>query len=140
MTYSRFNIHVEPLQIDQSSLNTKRMLDLMAVGQEKGPIPLYMHTVQRILREMRLLQQETDSGFDYYMFKKKLLGADLLPSQLEPLKQRLETLESFMPHQQVRLAQNSKKSKGKAQMKGSSWTPKVRIQFLRQVKATNYLS
>ncbi|QGA21583.1 hypothetical protein EYB26_009294 [Talaromyces marneffei] len=124
MTYSRFNIHVEPLQIDQSSLNTKRMLDLMAVGQEKGPIPLYMHTVQRILREMRLLQQETDSGFDYYMFKKKLLGADLLPSQLEPLKQRLETLESFMPHQQVRLAQNSKKSKGKAQMKGSSWTPK----------------
>jgi hypothetical protein len=35
------------------------MLDLMAVGQDKGPVPLYMHTVQRILREMRLLQQES---------------------------------------------------------------------------------
>ncbi|RAO74257.1 uncharacterized protein BHQ10_010269 [Talaromyces amestolkiae] len=103
MTYSRFNIEVEPLQIDQSSLNTKRMLDLMAVGQEKGPIPLYVHTVLRILREMRLLQQEDGSRFDYHMFKKKILAADLLPSQLDPLMQRLETLESFMPRQQPSL-------------------------------------
>lgn len=44
-TYSRFNISVEPLRIDQESLNTKRMLDLMAVGQDNGPMPLYMQTV-----------------------------------------------------------------------------------------------
>lgn len=140
MTYSRFNIEVEPLQIDQSSLNTKRMLDLMAVGQEKGPIPLYVHTVLRILREMRLLQQEDGSRFDYHMFKKKILAADLLPSQLDPLMQRLETLESFMPRQQVRLQGNPKKWKGKAQMNGSSWKPEVRSEFLQNAKATNRLS
>lgn len=148
MTYSRFNIKVEPLQIDQTSLNTKRMLDLMAVGQENGPIPLYMHTVQRILREMRLLQQETKSPFDYHMFKKKVLEAALLPSQLEPLTQRLDTLESFMPLKQVKLQETSNKGKSKAQtkgegqskIKGSNWTPKVRIKFLLNAKATNRTS
>ncbi|OKL62235.1 hypothetical protein UA08_02344 [Talaromyces atroroseus] len=124
-TYSRFNIQVEPLQIDQNNLNTKRMLDLMAVGQEKGTVPLYMHTVQRILREMRLLQQETGSQFDYHSFKRQVLDADLLPSQLEPLKQRLETLESFMPRQQVTLGKHSGNPKGKSKTRvgGSSWVP-----------------
>ena len=140
MTYARFNVQVEPLQIDQSGLNTKRMLDLMAVGQEKGPIPLYVHTVQRILREMRLLQQEDGSPFDYHMFKRKILAADLLPGQLEPLKQRLETLESFMPCQQVRSQGKSKKWKGKAQMSGSSWTPEVRSEFSHNTQVTNHLS
>lgn len=140
MTYSRFNIQVEPLQIDQSSLNTKRMLDLMAVGQEKGSIPLYVHTIQRILREMRLLQQEEGSQFDYHMFKKKILAADLLPSQLEPLMQRLETLESFMPRQQVRVQGNPKKWKDKAQTNGSSWAPEVRNEFSQNAEATNRLS
>ncbi|KAJ5239771.1 hypothetical protein N7468_004390 [Penicillium chermesinum] len=102
-TYARLRIPVEPLQIDQADLNTKRMLDLMAVGQEKGAMPLYMHTVQRILREMRLLQQETGS-------------------QLEPLKQRLDTLESFMPRQQVGSGvPNDKKGKN-VKSKGSCWT------------------
>lgn len=117
---------VEPLQIDQENLNTKRMLDLMAVGQDKGPVPLYMHTVQRILREMRLLQQEHASHFDYQEFKKRVLGSDLLPGQLEPLKQRLETLESFMPSQQAKPASGPNLKKAKSQSAGSSWTPKVR--------------
>lgn len=102
------------------------MLDLMAVGQEKGPAPLYMHTVQRILREMRLLQQETGSRFDYHCFKKQILEADLLPSQLEPLKQRLDTLESFMPRQQVRQEKKAGNKKKKAPAEGSNWTPEVR--------------
>ena len=50
-SYSRFNIEVDPLEIDQSNLNTKRMLDLMAVGQGDGPLPLYMHTVHCSLAE-----------------------------------------------------------------------------------------
>ncbi|PYI24949.1 hypothetical protein BP00DRAFT_441139 [Aspergillus indologenus CBS 114.80] len=96
-SYSRFDIDVAALQIDQSNLNTQRMLDLMAVGQENGPIPLYMHTVQRILREMRIVQQATNGEFDYQEFRRRVMVSGLTPAQLEPLKQRLDILESFMP-------------------------------------------
>ncbi|KAJ5292194.1 hypothetical protein N7478_001445 [Penicillium angulare] len=120
-TYSRFkSIKVEALQIDQSDLNTKRMLDLMAVGQDNGPLPLYMHTVQRILREMRLEQQNLGSGFDYSGFKGRILDSGLTTGQLEPLKQRLDTLESFMPSQQV-FPTTGKTLK--AERWGSDWMP-----------------
>jgi hypothetical protein len=33
------------------------MLDFMAVNTEDGPIPLYLHAVNRVLREMRMEQQ-----------------------------------------------------------------------------------
>jgi hypothetical protein len=98
----------------------------MAVGQDKGPVPLYMHTVQRVLREMRLLQQETRSQFNYSDFKKRIFDSDLLPGQLEPLKQRLDTLESFMPSWQASPTNSTNKMKTKSQGAGSSWTPKVR--------------
>jgi hypothetical protein len=124
-TYSRFKIEVEPLQIDQANLNTKRMLDLMAVGQDSGHIPLYMHTVQRILREMRILQQKSGSRFDYKDFKKRILGSGLLPGQMEPLKQRLDMLESFMPPQQAALDKKGKGKQADSQGAGSNWTPKV---------------
>lgn len=114
---------MEPLQIDQADLNTKRMMNLMAVGQDKGPVPLYMHTVQRVLREMRLSQQKTGSGFDYQDFKRRISASDLLSAQLEPLKQRLETLESFMPTQQAKPATGPSKKKDKAQ--GTGWKPEV---------------
>ncbi|KAJ5606838.1 hypothetical protein N7537_003457 [Penicillium hordei] len=124
-TYSRFNIKVEPLQIDQADLSTKRMLDLMAVGQNGGPVPLYMHTVQRILREMRLLQQKTGSQFDYKDFKNRILSSGLLPGQIEPLKQRLDTLESFMPPQQAALNRGEKGKQANPQGAGSNWTPEA---------------
>ena len=125
-TYSRFRIKVEPLQIDQAHLNTKRMLDLMAVGQDNGTVPLYMHTIQRILREMRLVQQQTGSQFEYRDFKRRVLDSGLLPGQLEPLKQRLDMLESFMPPQQADLSnQVSGKKAKQPQGAGSKWAPKV---------------
>lgn len=120
-TYSRFNIRVDPLQIDQNDLNTKRMLDLMAVGQGDGPTPLYMHTVKRILREMRILQQAAGRGFDYPEFRQRVLDAGLTPGQLEPLKQRLETLESFMPQTQVFSPDNNSSLAG-----GSEWETVVK--------------
>ncbi|KAJ5817144.1 hypothetical protein N7447_009377 [Penicillium robsamsonii] len=123
-TYSRFNIKVEPLQIDQADLTTKRMLDLMAVGQDSGPVPLYMHTVQRILREMRVLQQKSGSQFDYKDFKKRILSSGLLPGQIAPLKQRLDTLESFMHPQQVTLNKKGNGKKANPRGAGSNWTPK----------------
>jgi hypothetical protein len=101
------------------------MLDLMAVGQGQGAVPLYMHTVQRILREMRILQQKNDSQFDYWNFKSRILGSGLLQGQLEPLMQRLHTLESFMPPQQAPTTKKANKKKASFQEAGSNWTPEV---------------
>ncbi|KAE8143451.1 hypothetical protein BDV38DRAFT_267355 [Aspergillus pseudotamarii] len=95
--YSRFNIPVDPLQLDQSHLNTKRMMDLMAVAQNEGQIPLYIHTVKRVLRELRIKQQESGAPFNYQEFKDTIMRSGLTRDQLAPLKQRLDTLESFMP-------------------------------------------
>lgn len=102
------------------------MLDLMAVGQDNGPLPLYMHTVQRILRVMRVEQQSRGTGFDYAGFKTRILDSGLTPGQLEPLKQRLDTLESFMPLQQ---AFPYIGAKVEAKRWGSDWTPLVRDSY-----------
>ncbi|KAB8213234.1 hypothetical protein BDV33DRAFT_197036 [Aspergillus novoparasiticus] len=98
--YSRFNIPVDVLELDQSHLNIKRIMDLMAVKQDNGEIPLYMHTGKRILREMRITQQGTKGSFDYQTFKGRVMYSGLNRGQLGPLKQRLETLENFTPEGQ----------------------------------------
>ncbi|KAL4881473.1 hypothetical protein BJY04DRAFT_189022 [Aspergillus karnatakaensis] len=116
-TYRRLNVAVEPLQIDQRHLNTKRMMDLMAVSQDD--VPLYMESVKRILREMRLTQQHTGEAFDYRDFKRRVRDLDLTPGQLAPLNQRLETLESFMPSVQTMY---STKNKGLL-VGGTDWKP-----------------
>ncbi|KAL2861014.1 uncharacterized protein BJX67DRAFT_375647 [Aspergillus lucknowensis] len=121
-TYSRFNITVAPLELDQEHLNTQRMLDLMAVGQDESPMPLYMHTVKRILRDMRITQQEHETGFDYQGFKQRLMSSNLSQAQLEPLSQRLDTLESFMPKSQTGKARATKGKKSG----GSIWEPQAR--------------
>jgi hypothetical protein len=128
LAYSRFkNIDVQPLEIDQEDLNTKRMLDLMAVESSGGTVPLYMHTLQRILREMRITQQQTGSKFDYLGFKRQILQCGLTPAQLDPLKQRLDTLESFMPRSQTTSSSLGPVSEKKiAKSKGTKWTPTVR--------------
>ncbi|KAJ5949974.1 hypothetical protein N7454_001558 [Penicillium verhagenii] len=131
-TYSRFsNIVVEPLKIDQIDLNTKRMMDLMGVGQDTSPLPLYMYIIQRILREMRCDQQMDETEFDYSNFKYRIGAAGLLLGQLEPLKQRLDCLESFMPRQQTVTGSKPtwKKNKDSEATKrkslGSIWKPKA---------------
>lgn len=70
---------------------------------------------------MRIAQQENETGFDYQGFKRRLMSSNLTPSQLEPLRQRLETLESFMPNSQTGKVgvTNGKKPRG------SIWEPKV---------------
>lgn len=92
----------------------------MAIKSEEGSIPLYIHTVNRILREMRLSQQATGVPFDYQTFKSEILAADLTSSQLAPLNQRLASLESFMPRMT-----NSAKGKRRQSSKGTSWENKV---------------
>ncbi|OHE91724.1 hypothetical protein CORC01_12951 [Colletotrichum orchidophilum] len=63
---------------------------------KEGAKPLYSNVMQRILRDMRLEQQEKGSQFDYAKFKQALAREKFSQGQQGPLQQRLETLESFM--------------------------------------------
>ncbi|KAI8931108.1 hypothetical protein NX059_012118 [Plenodomus lindquistii] len=119
-TYQHLDVDVEPLQIDSHALNTKRILDLMAVKPEEGSVPLYVHTVNRILREMRMFQQATGTRFDYQTFKTEILAADLSPAQLAPLSQRLAMLESFMPRAEDEVRRKNKRYHG-----GTTWKNEV---------------
>ena len=63
------------------------MLDLMAVSNNDGPMPLYLQTVYRVPREMCMEQQETGGTFHYLQFKAKILDSGLTSQQLGPLGQ-----------------------------------------------------
>lgn len=123
-TYSSIpGVHVENLRIDQGDLNTRRMMDLMAVKSDEGSMPLYLHAVNRIIRELRLAQQQKEvdgqlDQFDYGEFKRMLEECPMTPAQLAPLRQRLDTLESFMPTEQTIASTGA--STGASQKKGSS--------------------
>lgn len=93
------------------------MMDLMEFND--GKVPLYTSTVLRVLREMRVQQQKDGGEFDYKDFKVRLGQADLMADQRRPLRQRLDTLESFLA---------LRGSKGFA---GNSWEPEVsKISYL----------
>lgn len=94
------NVKIEALKLCDADLNTRRMNDLMAVGEGANK-PLYMQVVNRILRDMRLEQQKNRFGFSYAKFRRALDEEDLTPGQLNPLNQRLDTLESFMVQQKT---------------------------------------
>ncbi|KAL2135021.1 hypothetical protein VTI74DRAFT_10058 [Chaetomium olivicolor] len=121
--YKKFpNIKIEELRLNESDLNTKRMLDLMAVTTG-GTLPLYLHVVQRILRDLRIEQQKSGKGFNYSAFKKSLAAENLSEMQLAPLKQRLETLESFMVESQATAFNMFGRQKTTSTAKGTSWAP-----------------
>ncbi len=94
-----------------------------------GNLPLYLHVVQRILRDLRVDQQSAGTGFTYTAFKRMLASENLTDMQLAPLKQRLDTLESFMVESQAKAYNmfanlQASKSKRPAAAKGTSWTPR----------------
>ncbi|KLU93221.1 hypothetical protein MAPG_12158, partial [Magnaporthiopsis poae ATCC 64411] len=100
-------VTVRPLRLDEKDLNTKRMMGLMGVD-DSNSIPLYLHVVQRILRDLRLDQQALAAAdgrrsvpFQYRKFKEMMESEELTPAQAAPLKQRLDTLESFMVKKQA---------------------------------------
>ena len=110
------------------------MLDLMAVKQDDGTVPLYINVAHTILREMRKIQQQTGERFNYTVFKKELFAAELTPAQLSPLQQRLAMLESFMPPVQ------SKKGKEKKPPRGTDWTHEVMLAMtLRYLYTATYI-
>ncbi|KAK0124580.1 hypothetical protein ONS95_009529 [Cadophora gregata] len=122
-TYSGLNVEIEPLMINQNDLNTKRMLDLMAVNTEDGRMPLYLHEITRILREMRIAQQNSNGSFNYAEFKRQVELSPMTPAQQAPLTQRLDTLESFMPKSQTGAI--PKKTKKSNHPSGNDWSVKA---------------
>ncbi|KAF4125490.1 Conserved hypothetical, protein [Geosmithia morbida] len=125
------NVVIEELRINESDLNTRRMLDLMAVNPNGEGLPLYLHVIMRILRDLRIHQQKTGATFNYGEFKRMVDAEALKEGQLAPLQQRLATLESFMNQRhassyklsdiKVNKAIPSKKSKAA----GNIWKPKA---------------
>ncbi|KAK3354468.1 hypothetical protein B0H65DRAFT_13936 [Neurospora tetraspora] len=125
--YSRFaNVMIEELRLNQSDLDTKRMLDLMAVSSGAS-MPLYLHVVNRVLRDLRIEQQEKGGSFDYAAFKRNMFAQELTDQQLAPLKQRLDTLESFMVEQHAKAYEKGREAKSKKSTRasrGNDWTPR----------------
>ncbi|KAF4332190.1 hypothetical protein FBEOM_14011 [Fusarium beomiforme] len=125
------NVSVQELRLSQDDLNTKRMLNLMVANPGQGAkMPLYLHTVMRVLRELRIKQQERGGGFDYQEFKNAMEAEPLTKEQLVPLQQRLNTLESFMvKHDRVCATKACKKeaedftSNSATSQEAIDWTP-----------------
>lgn len=111
---------VETLRLDQEDLNTQRMLELMAF--DLGAQPLYAQVIQRILRDMRRMQQDKPGAFNYAEFRSNMDAERLSPDQLRGLRQRLDTLESFMVPEQVGSRTRSSMPKIR---QGTNWEPKV---------------
>ncbi|KAI0814223.1 hypothetical protein GGR55DRAFT_500263 [Xylaria sp. FL0064] len=117
------HVTVEALRLDQADLNTKRMMELMAFDRAQ---PLYAQVIQRILRDMRLEQQDKEGAFNYSEFVRKVDNEKLSPDQKRGLQQRLDTLESFMVPAQVSLRlPGGHRGKQHGKRLGTDWTPKA---------------
>ena len=68
--------------------------------------------INRISRDMKIAQQQSGMKFSYTQFKNLINDEELTEVQLLPLRQRLDTLESFMA------------PPGRA---GTNWDPKIKI-------------
>ncbi|QSZ29322.1 hypothetical protein DSL72_003836 [Monilinia vaccinii-corymbosi] len=127
-TYSGMNVQVKPLSIDQTDLTTQRMFGLMAVNT-KDEMPLYLHSINRVLRDLRMANQATTQRpFHYGEFKQHIDALRLTPAQESPLTQRLDTLESFMPVDQRKAGSPRPKKRGS----GTDWTIRVNIPTMRR--------
>jgi hypothetical protein len=92
--YNRLpNVTAIPFKLKAASLDIGAMLTLMAVN-ESATIPLYMATVESILRD--LATESEDGGLNYREFKERLKLCDFNPAQLNMLEMRLGLLESFI--------------------------------------------
>ncbi|KAI9841639.1 MAG: hypothetical protein M1837_000486 [Sclerophora amabilis] len=90
---------VMPLLLKDKHLSMENMMKLMAVKDSDGPIPLYMESLQKILREMA----KTSGGgpVDYDTFERKIGLEKLDAKQNGPLKLRQDLLKSFLDRQNV---------------------------------------
>ena len=47
-------------------------------------MPLYLHAIKRILRELRTEQQASNESFNYAKFKKQVIATKMTEAQLVP--------------------------------------------------------
>ncbi|KAA6409421.1 MAG: hypothetical protein FRX48_06974 [Lasallia pustulata] len=85
---------VAPMLLKERHLDVERMMNLMAVTEKDGPMPLYMEVVCKILRQMAVEAQGAP-GLNYAAFKTRLEVEGFSYNQNGPLKLRLDLLESF---------------------------------------------
>ncbi|MCJ1381961.1 hypothetical protein MMC17_005073 [Xylographa soralifera] len=86
---------VIPLRFSEQHLDISRMMNMMAVKEKDGPVPLYIEVIHRILRQMAI-ESRGSRGLDYNNFRQRLVLEGFTRDQNGPLKLRLDLLESFM--------------------------------------------
>lgn len=87
------NVRMVPFQLKAHTLDIAALHTLMAVD-EKSTMPLYMATVEAILRD---ISSKSEDGFmDYLEFKSRLAEEKFDPTQTTMLKMRMNLLESFL--------------------------------------------
>ncbi|MCJ1397594.1 hypothetical protein MMC11_000789 [Xylographa trunciseda] len=90
---------VIPLRFGEQHLDVSRMMNMMAVKEKDGPVPLYIEVIHRILRQMAI-ESRGAKGLDYNNFRQRLTLEGFSRDQNGPLKLRLDLLESFMEEPQ----------------------------------------
>ncbi|KAH6613032.1 hypothetical protein C7974DRAFT_418131 [Boeremia exigua] len=87
------NVQTIPFRLKAKTLDIGAMRSLMAVN-EKATMPLYMATVEAILRE--IATTSADGSMDYMEFKQRIAEEKLNPDQSNMLGMRMDLLESFL--------------------------------------------
>lgn len=104
---------IEPLILKEEYLDVERVKTFMVTDGGEG-LPLYMHSVFRVLREMAL-EPGAKPGIDFLDFRTRVEGLDLTLSQKIPLGLRMDLLQEFIEDQKVRGRKQTKK--------GNNWEP-----------------
>lgn len=111
---------IEPLILKQEYLNVERLMTFMAATDNGEGLPLYMHSVLRVLREMAL-EPNAKPGIDYRDFRMRVEMLGLSPGQKIPLGLRLDLLEEFIEEQTT--LPKIAKTNTTPRKKGNDWEP-----------------
>jgi hypothetical protein len=87
------NVHMVPFHLKSEALDIGALHTLMAVD-EKSTTPLYMATVEAILRD--IASRSADGSLNYLEFKRRLAEEKFDSTQKTMLSMRMNLLESFL--------------------------------------------
>lgn len=87
------NVRMVPFRLKAKSLDIGALHSLMVVD-DKSTMPLYMATVEAILRD--IATKSADGSMDYIEFKRRIAQEKLDPLQSNMLRMRMNLLESFL--------------------------------------------
>lgn len=87
------NVHMVPFRLKAKTLDIGALRTLMAVD-ERSVVPLYMATVEAILRD--IATTSIDGCMDYIEFKRRLTRQDFDSKHINMFKMRINLLELFL--------------------------------------------